>query len=439
MYGTDELRQVFSDRNLLQCWLDVEAALARAEAEVGLIPQEAAEEITAKAQADLLDIETLKQGIDQTTHELVPMVRHLAALCRGDAGRYVHWGATTQDITDTGLVLQLKAAHAIILRDLQTLADTLRALARRERDTLLAGRTHGQHGPPITFGFKVAVWLAEVQRHIVRMEECRPRVLVGQFAGAVGTLASVGEQGFQIQRFMMADLGLNVPEIGWHPARDGLAEFVSVLALMAATMGKIAHEIIMLQKTEVAEVEEPNPPGKVGSSTMPHKRNPMMCEGILAEARLVRGLLPTILSAVESEHERDWTAVHLEWACLPEAAILAGGTVAHTLGVMKSLTVNRSRMRANVDALHGLNLSEAVMLRLGSYLGRQVAHDVVYEASMAAVEQNRPLRELLLEDSRVTAHLSAAEVDALLRPDAYTGLAGQFVDRVAGQSSKPGK
>jgi adenylosuccinate lyase len=172
---------------------------------------------------------------------------------------------------------------------------------------------------------------------------------------------------------------------------------------------------------------------------MPHKRNPMMCEGILAEARLVRGLLPTILSAMESEHERDWTAVHLEWACLPEAAILAGGAVAHTLGVMKSLTVNRSRMRANVDALHGLNLSEAVMLRLGSYLGRQVAHDVVYEASMAAVEQNRPLRELLLEDSRVTAHLSAAEVDALLRPDAYTGLAGQFVDRVAGQSSRIAK
>lgn len=433
MYGTDELRQLFSNQNLLQCWLDVEAALARAEAEVGLIPQEAAAEITAKAQAHLLDIEALKHGIDQTTHELVPVVRQLAALCRGDAGRYVHWGATTQDITDTGLVLQLKAAHAIILRDLQILADTLRALARRERDTLLAGRTHGQHGPPITFGFKVAVWLAEVQRHIVRMEECRPRVLVGQFAGAVGTLASVGEQGFQIQRLMMADLGLNVPEIGWHPARDGLAEFVSVLALVAATMGKIAHEIILLQKTEVAEVEEPNPPGKVGSSTMPHKRNPMMCEGILAEARLVRGLLPTILSAVESEHERDWTAVHLEWACLPEAAILAGGAVAHTLNVIKGLKVNRSRMRANVDAVHGLSLSEAVMLQLGNYLGRQVAHDVVYEASMAAVEQNRPLRELLLEDSRVTAHLSAAEIDALLRPEAYTGLAGQFVDRVAGK------
>jgi adenylosuccinate lyase len=432
LYGTAELRQLFSDKNLLQCWLTVEAALARAEAAVGLIPPEAAAEISQKARVELLDVAVIKQGIDQTTHELVPLVRQLATICEGKAGHYVHWGATTQDITDTGLILQVKAVHTILLRDLRALAEALQALARRERDTLMPGRTHGQHAPPITFGFKVAVWLAEVQRHITRLQDCASRVLVGQFAGAAGTLASVGEQGLEIQRLMMSELDLGVPEICWHAARDGLAEFVSVLSLIAATMGKIAHEVILLQKSEVAELEEPFQPGKVGSSTMPHKRNPMLCEGILAEARMVRGLLTTVLSAMESEHERDWAAVHIEWACVPEASILAGGSVAHMLRVIKGLIVYRDRMRSNVDQQQGLSLSEAVMLRLGTYIGRQVAHDVVYEASMAAFEQSRPLRDLLLADDRISQHLSATELDEILRPERYAGLCGTFVDRVAG-------
>jgi 3-carboxy-cis,cis-muconate cycloisomerase len=432
LYGTDELRAVFSDENLLQCWLNVEAALSRAEAAVGLIPASAAAEITQKARIELLDIAAIRQGIAQTTHELVPLVRQLAALCEGEAGGYVHWGATTQDITDTGLVLQVKAAHTIIQRDLQSLAEALQALARRERDTLMPGRTHGQHTPPITFGFKVSVWLAEVKRHITRLQECAPRLLVGQFAGAAGTLASVGEPGLEIQRLMMADLGLGIPEICWHSARDGLAEFVAILSLIAATMGKIAHEVILLQKSEVAELEEPYQRGKVGSSTMPHKRNPMLCEGIMAEARIVRGLLTTILTAMESEHERDWAAVHVEWAGVPEASIMTGGAVAHTLRVIEGLLVYRERMRANVDILHGLSLSEAVMLQLGHYIGRQVAHEVVYEASMAAFEQGRPLRDLLMADYRVTRHLSADKLDEILRPELYTGLCGVFVDRVAG-------
>jgi len=433
MYGTDELRQVFSDENLLQGWLDVEAALARAEAAVGLIPVPAAAEITRKARVELLDLESMRRSINETTHELVPLIRQLASLCEGEAGRYVHWGATTQDISDTGLMLQVKAAHMIISRDLQALAGALEWLARRERDTLMPGRTHGQHAPPITFGFKVAIWLAEIRRHIARMDESRPRVLVGQLAGAAGTLASLGKQGLEIQQRLMAELGLGVPEIGWHPARDRLAEFASILAMVAATMGKIAHEVILLQKSEVAELEEPYQPGKVGSSTMPHKRNPMICEGIMAEARMARGHLSTLLLGMESEHERDWSAVHVEWACVPEVAILTGGAVAHTLRVIEGLRVDRERMRANIDMLHGLSLSEAVMLELGTYLGRQVAHDVVYEASMAAYEQGRPLRDLLLADERVTQHLSADKLEELLRPERYTGLCGTFVDRVAGR------
>ena len=339
MYGTDELRAVFSDEQVVQCWLDYEAALARAEAAVGLVPLDAADEITRQARVDNIDFQALRQGIYETTHELVPLIWQLASLCEGTAGGYVHWGATTQDVTDTGLILQVKAAYTIILRDLRALAEALADLARRERDTIMPGRTHGQHALPITFGFKVAVWLAEVRRHIERLEQAAPRVLVGQFAGAAGTLASVGEQGLVIQRLMMADLGLGVPEICWHPARDGLAEYVSVLAMIAMTMSKIAHEVILLQKSEVAELEEPYVRGKVGSSTMPHKRNPMICEGIQAEARMVRGIQNTVLSAMESEHERDWAAVHVEWACVPEASILAGGAVAHTLRVITDLIV----------------------------------------------------------------------------------------------------
>ena len=349
----------------------------------------------------------------------MPLIWQLASLCEGTAGGYVHWGATTQDVTDTGLVMQVKAAYAIILRDLRALAEALADLARRERDTIMPGRTHGQHALPITFGFKVAIWLAEVRRHIERMEQAAPRVLVGQFAGAAGTLASVGEQGLEIQRLMMADLGLGVPEICWHPARDGFAEYVSVLAMVAMTMSKIAHEVILLQKSEVAELEEPYVRGKVGSSTMPHKRNPMMCEGIMGEARMVRGLQNTVLSAMESEHERDWGAVHVEWACVPEASILAGGAVAHTLRVIADLIVYRERMRQNVDVLHGLILSEAVMLQLGEHLGRQTAHEVVHEASMLAFEQGRSLQELLMEDTRVTQHLSGPQIEALMNPAAY--------------------
>lgn len=439
MYGTEELRRVFSDESLVQRWLDYEAALARAEAAAGLIPAAAADEITRQARVEHIDLDTLRQGIHQTTHELVPLIWQLASLCDGDAGGYVHWGATTQDVTDTGLVLQVKEAHAIVLRDLQALADALAGLARRERDTILPGRTHGQHALPITFGFKVAIWLAEVRRHVVRLQELAPRLLVGQFAGAAGTLASLGEVGLEVQERLMAELGLGVPEICWHPARDALAEYVSVLALIAMTMSKIAHEVILLQKSEVAELEEPYVRGKVGSSTMPHKRNPMICEGIIAEARLVRGIQGTILAAMESEHERDWSAVHLEWAGVPEASILAGGAVAHTLRVIEGLIIYPERMRQNVDALHGLILSEAVMLRLGEHLGRQTAHEVVHEASMLAYEQQRPLADLLLADPRVTKHLTAAEIEDLMRPEAYTGLSGVFVDRVAGPPPRHGQ
>jgi adenylosuccinate lyase len=435
LYGTAEMRAVFDDLSLLQKWLDTEAALARAEADLGLIPGYAAEEIARRARAEELDVTRIKQGVDQTVHPIVPVIRVLADACDGDAGEYIHWGATTQDIMDTANVLQVRDALAIFEKRAAELEKVLTKLALQYRDTAMAGRTHGQHALPITFGFKVAVWLAEYQRHAERLKQCKPRVLVGQFAGAVGTLASVAERGFEIQERMMHHLGLGVPRISWHTARDGMTEFVLIAGMLAATAGKIAHEVISLQATEISEVEEPFNMGKVGSSTMPHKRNPMLCEAIFALARLVANQTPSALDAMMQEHERDWARQHMEWAVIPEVCVLTDGALSLTIRVLEGLHVNPERMKQNLDELDGLMLSEAVMLALADKVGRQTAHDIVYECSMRAFEQGRPFRETLAENDTVQQHLSAQDVDALLDARRYTGLSAEFVDRVVGRAA----
>jgi adenylosuccinate lyase len=429
-YGTEEMRRVFDDTALLQRWLDVEAALARAEADLGLIPAGAAAEIGARAKAELLDRQAIAREMEATSHPIVPVIRALQRVCAGDAGQYIHWGATTQDITDTALVLQIKEAHGLIVRDLRALEEALLDLAVRHRDTLMPGRTHGQHALPITFGYKVAVWASEVRRHLERLEACRPRVLVGQFAGAVGTLASVAAHGPAIQQRLFDALGLYMPGLPWHTARDGIAEFVALLGMIAATLGKIANEVINLQRTELAELEEPFVYGKVGSSTMPHKRNPMICEAIAGVSRLVRQQVPLALDAMGHEHERDWAMVHMEWAFVPEACLLAAGALAQTIRVMRGLIVYPERMARNVDLLQGLILSEAVMLELAKRIGRQDAHEVVYRASMRAYEEGISLKDALMKESIVKDHLNPADLDALLDPRAYTGLCGQYVDRI---------
>lgn len=430
LYGTDEMRAIFSDEAWLQRWLDVEAALAQAEGEIGVIPRRAAEEIARKARAELIDVAWMKREIDHTLHPIVPLIRALKAICDGDAGEYIHWGATTQDIMDTALVLQIKDAVALFEQHLRDLQSTLAELAQRYRDTIMPGRTHGQHALPITFGFKVAIWLDEFRRHAARLSECKPRVLVGQFGGAVGTLAGVAEHGFEIRRRMMARLGLGTPVISWHVAHDGFAEFAGIVAMMAGTCGKIAHEVIALQKSEVMELEEPWAEGKVGSSTMPHKRNPMLCEAIVALARLCFDRARTALDGLIQEHERDWTINHMEWAYLPELCVMADGALALTLRVLRGLRVYPERMRANVDALNGLMMSEAVMFALGQVIGRQTAHDVVYACAMRAVESKRPFREVLAEHPAVRAHLSEHDLARLLDPTHYIGLAREMVDQV---------
>ena len=269
LYSTAEMREVWSDGAMIQRWLDVEAALARAEARLGIIPAAAADEISRKARVELLDLGEMKRELEHARHPIMPLIRCLGRACEPEAAEFIHWGATTQDVLDTGLVLQLRRSHAIVTRDLGEIRRLLATLARRHRDTVQAGRTHGQQALPITFGYKLAVWVAETDRHLERLAQLEPRVFRGQLAGAVGTLASFGEQGFELQALFCEDLGLAAPEIAWHTARDGVAEAVCVYALVGGTLAKIANEVIDLQRTEVGEVEEPFHRGRLGPARCP--------------------------------------------------------------------------------------------------------------------------------------------------------------------------
>ena len=438
-FGSSEMRAIFEDEALLQRWLDVEAALARAEAAVGLVPPEAAEEIMRKARAEHFDAAAIKRGIDSTLHPLVPVIKQLAAICAGEAGRYVHWGATTQDIMDTAAVLQMRDALSVFDDTVEKLRALLVGLARAHRDTPMAGRTHGQQALPITFGFKVAVWLAELLRHRQRLAQAKSRALVGQFGGAVGTLAGLNESGIdalEVQALLMAELGLPAPVIAWHSSRDGFVELLQVLSMFAALCGRIAREIIELQKVEIAELEEPFEAGNVGSSTMPQKRNPMLCESIVTLARLCREKNATALDLLlVNDHERDWSSNQMEWALIPEVFIMAQGALKLSCRVLGSLRVHSERMLENMRISGGLLLSERVMFALGERYGRQVAHDLVYRCAMTSFDDKRQFIDVLLESEEVAAVLSRERLADLLDPRQYTGLATEFVDRVLAEAT----
>ncbi|PIW28800.1 MAG: adenylosuccinate lyase [Rhodospirillales bacterium CG15_BIG_FIL_POST_REV_8_21_14_020_66_15] len=435
-FSTAAMRAVFDDAMTVQKWLDTEAALARAEASLSIIPEQAARDITRAADVSQYDLDAMREEMARTSHPIVPLVRAMAKACEKlgakQSGEYVHWGATTQDIMDTGLVLQMKDALGLIMAALAELEANLVKLAVDHRDTPMAGRTHGQQALPVTFGYKAAVWLDEVRRHMVRLTEMGPRVLVGQFSGAVGTYAAIGARGPEVMARMMADLELGAPLICWHVAKDRPADFACNLALVAGTMGRIAHEVATLQRTELAELEEPHQPGKVGSSTMPQKRNPSICEGIQAIARLAWACVPPAFEGMMAEHERDKVANQGERDFIPRLCCYAEAAVRKVAYVTGGLTVRRENMRRNLDLTGGLLLSEAVMMKLGQAIGRNTAHDVVYEAAMEAFEKNLVFRDLLLQDGRVTAAMSAEDLDAILDPARYTGLSAEMVDRVLG-------
>ena len=428
------IRALFTEAGRYQAWLDVEAALALAQADLGIIPASAAEEITRKAHLSYLDLEAVRAGLARTGHPLVPLIWELDRVCEGDAGGYVHWGATTQNITQTGQLLLVRQAHYIFLKQLATMLTTLAALAERTKDALLPGRTHGQHAVPATFGFKVAVWIDELCRHVERLQACEGRVFVAMLGGGAGTLASLGESGLATQEKMAARLGMGVMTVPARTIGDHQAEYVTLLGLLAATGSKIGHEIYTLMKQEFGEVEEPVPPGTVGSSTMPQKRNPKLSQDIIAAAAQIRAQVPLALEAMQTEHEADRTTSIMMHRALAQACELTGDMLQRLVELLAGLQVFPERMRRNLDLSGGLIMAEALMLELGKQIGRQRAHDAVYEAAQGSVTQERPFRELLAEDPHVSSRLTAAQIEALLDPAQYTGLCRQFAERGAGRA-----
>jgi 3-carboxy-cis,cis-muconate cycloisomerase len=435
LFATAAMRQAFSDRARLQRMLDVEAALARAEATLGLIPAAAATEIAAKAKVEQFDLNAIRVGTERAGYPIVPLIKALGEACERDAGRYVHWGATTQDIVDTALVLQIRDGLDLIEVDLAGIDAALASLARRHRDTPMAGRTHLQQALPITFGFKCATWLAPLKRQHARLAQLREEVLVVQFGGAVGTLAALGQDGLKVAQALANELGLRAPAISWHVGRDPLAEVGAFLGVLTGCLGKIATDIALLMQTEVDEVREPCLPGRGGSSTMPQKRNPIACEFVLAAASNVRQLVPVLLAAMLADHERATGSWHAEWIALPQAFALTAGALRHTRATIEGLEVDPARMRRNLALTRGLIAAEAVMMALAPALGREAAHHLVAAACRQAVEREVDLLEVLAGDAEVMAQLGPERLRQLLDPEHYTGLAGAFVDRVLADRS----
>jgi adenylosuccinate lyase len=436
-WGTDEGRKIFSEEQMIDRWLKIEAALAEAEAEMGIIPDWAGKEISAQASVEKIDLNLARLEQQKTRHSLVPVIRAFAMACGEKAGEYVHFGPTTQDIIDTGNMLALREVMKAVKRDLEAVEKRLVQITLDHAETPMAGRTHGQHALPITFGFKTASWLQEIRRHLDRLEEGRERILVGELAGAVGSYAPWGEQGRELERRTMFKLGLGQADIPWQSARDRIAEAVLLLAMICSTLGRIGGEVYLLQKTEVDELAQGFEMGRVGSSTMPHKRNPETPEGIKGISRLVRYRAAGILEAMEGEHERDANTWKTEWVILPEVSIYTLAALAKTRQLLDGLVVNREKMRDNLDRTRGLILSERAMFVLGEHLGKQTAHEVVYEASMRAFEAGTDLTAMLAADPRVGKVLNEEAIREFMDPVTYAGLCARLANEVALRKRKP--
>lgn len=428
-FGTPEMRAVWSEHNRLTKQVDVEIALALAEGELGVIPVDAAQTIAAKADASALNVEEIAQDAVRMKHSLMPTIAAIQRQC-GEAGEYIHYGVTTQDIVDTATVLQLQQAFAIVERDTQLLAVELKRLAKQYQYTPMTGRSHGMQALPTTFGFKLAVWLDEFVRHLARLKEIKARVLVGNVNGAIGTYASFGELGPQIERLTLDKLGLGTPNISWQSARDRFSEYASVVVLISGTLGKIGNELYNLMRTEINEVEEPFTAGKIGSTTMPHKRNPAALEGLASLTAPILKSASLIHESMKVEHERDAMSWRAEWIALPEVNIYLSAQLQNALGILRGMSVNEKQMLANLELQNGLLLSEKVMFEIGKRLGKQTAHHLVYECSMKAYEQNRHFKDVLLEDPVLSVQVTEQELDAWLNPVNYLGCAPQKVDEV---------
>ncbi|MFT8319735.1 MAG: adenylosuccinate lyase [Bacillus sp. (in: firmicutes)] len=435
-FSTAEMRTVWNDENRLQKILDVEAALALAESELGIIPEKAGSVIKNAAKIENFEIDKIAEEAAKLKHSLMATVNHLQLLS-GEYGEFVHYGITTQDVTDTGMILQLKEANNILKRDVKTVANLLIGLASKYKETPMPGRTHGMQGLPTTFGFKIAVVLSEFERHLERLHAVETRVFTGVLAGGVGTYAALGNSGPNVEKRALELLELDTPTICWHSSRDRLSEYGSILGLISGSLGKLGNEFYNLMRSEIDEVEEPFKTGNVGSTTMPHKRNPAIFEGIASLTKPILHSVALLHESLVMEHERDAMSWRSEWIALPEICLYLSSQLKSTITVLQGLVVKPINMMKNLEMQGGLILSERVMFALSEKLGKQTAHSLVYKIAMESVEQKASFKELLMANEKVASVLSKEEINELLDPSQYTGLASQKVNEVI-QSIKNG-
>lgn len=427
--GTADMRRVFEERASFQRWLDVEVALARAQAAMGMIPREAAETIAAKADVALIDLEAVRASGKRTGHSLLGLLADFRRVIAHDHARYLHFGPTTQDIIDTALMLMIKDGYGLVLERLAGIMRLVSDLTGRHAQTIMVGRTHGGQALPITFGFKAAVWLSELSRQHERWTSARERILVGNMTGAVGNFASWGERGFEVQKRTLDFLGLGVPETVWHSSRDRIAEMMTLCALLAGTGARIAREVYNLSKTEVGELTEPSV-GKVGSSTMPHKRNPIHSEWVMVLEREIRANAGVALEVMGQENERDASRWKNEWIAVPESFVYLSGLLNHLTVLFGGITVNEKRMLRNTDLLKGMLLSEQVMFLLEKHFPLPAAHEMVYRASTLAMEKDTHLIDELMADPEVAAKCRRGEIEKALDPAGYLGLSADVARAV---------
>ncbi|EDP6837181.1 adenylosuccinate lyase [Campylobacter lari] len=427
-WSTPAMRAIFSEENRIQKWLDVEAALAKAQAKLGIIPNEAAVEIAKKAHYKFMDMDFIFAEFKKTKHPLVPTVRGLEKACENGLGEYVHFGVTTQDIIDTGIVLQFKEAMALIKQDLKDIAKNLAKIAKEHKNTAMMGRTLALQALPITFGHKVAIWLSELNRHYERIIELEKRLYVGLIVGAVGTKASLSDKANEVEKLTLESLGLEVPDISWQPARDRFIELGYVLGNINATFNKIAHQLLILAHNEIDEIAEPFGKGQVGSSTMPHKRNPAVSENAVTVSNALRANIAILSDIERHEHERDGQVWKMEWKLLPEAFLMLSVVLANMKFVFDDLEVKKDKMLKNLDTLNGFVLAERVMFALSDHYGKQHAHEIVYENAMRGIENHKTFKEVLLEDECVSKVLSEKDIDVLMDATTYVGYAPKLVD-----------
>ena len=435
LFSDAQVSALFTDEALVRALVEVEIALARAEARVGVIETSTAE-LIAKASANKIDVAALTKGTVASGFPIIALVQELRKQVGSDAAPFIHWGATTQEIMDPACVLQLRAASNLFKTRLGEIVRHLSALADRHRATILAGRTHGQQALPIRFGAKVAGWIAPLLRHTQRLEEILPRLLVVQFGGAAGTLAALGEKGLAVAQALADEFKLALPAMPWHAQRDSFVEFAGWLSLVTGSLGKMAQDVILLAQTEVGEVGESAEEGRGGSSTMPQKSNPITSELIVAAARTNASVLSALHQAQIQEHERATHGWQVEWLTLPQMILLTGGALKHALYLAKNLQVDAAAMRANIGRANDVILAEAAVFGLAKAMPRPKAEELVKKACRRAVAENKPLIEIVKRLAQAEGVDSAVDWQSLNKPENYIGESNKIIDRVLEQANK---